>query len=340
MNATMSLKKIDHFSVMLDQILSIITPQHGGTFIDCTFGAGGYSKAILKYPNTRVIAFDRDQSVKQFSKVLKRQYRDRFKFYTEKFSTLSTFIKKDINIKAIVFDLGFSLMQIKNLDRGFSFESKSPLDMRMGNNKFSAYDVLNKLNQNQISTILKYFGDEKDHKKIAFQLVRLRKNKKILNTNDLVGIVKNVKKNSNFTKKNVATKSLQAIRIFVNNEVSELIKGLIEATKLLNPGAILIVVSFHSLEDKIVKYFFKTYSEKNKNPSRYFPKLDKEDIRLFDCPIKKSISPSEKEILINRPSRSAKLRYGIRNNKKYFSPNELIEKFKNYLEVEKMGEHL
>ena len=340
MNATMSLKKINHFSVMLDQILSIITPQHGGTFIDCTFGAGGYSKAILKYPNTRVIAFDRDQSVKHFSKALQRQYKDRFKFYTEKFSTLSTFIKKDINIKAIVFDLGFSLMQIKNLDRGFSFESKSPLDMRMGINKFSAYDVLNKLNQNQISNILKYFGDEKDHKKIAFQLVRLRKNKKILNTDDLVGIVKNFKKNSNFTKKNVATKSLQAIRIFVNNEVSELTKGLTEATKLLNPGAILIVVSFHSLEDKIVKYFFKTYSEKNKNPSRYLPKLDKEDIRLFDCPIKKSINPSEKEILINRPSRSAKLRYGIRNNKKYFFPNELAEKFKNYLEIEGMSSHL
>jgi 16S rRNA (cytosine1402-N4)-methyltransferase len=231
-------------------------------------------------------------------------------------------------------------MQIKNLDRGFSFQSKSPLDMKMGINKFSAHDVLNKLNQNQISTILKYFGDEKDHKKIAFQLARLRKNNKILSTDDFVRIVKKVKKNNNFAKKNVATKSLQAIRIFVNNEISELIKGLIEATKLLNPGAILIVVSFHSLEDKIVKYFFRTYSEKNKNPSRYFPKLDKEDTRLFDCPIRKSIKPSEKEILINHPSRSAKLRYGIRNNKKYFFPNKLTEKFKNYLEIEGMGSHL
>ena len=340
MNATMSLKKIDHFSVMLDQILSIITPQHGGTFIDCTFGAGGCSKAILQYPNTKVIAFDRDHSIKHFSEVLEKQYKDRFKFYTTKFSTLSTFVKDDISIKAIIFDLGFSLMQIKNLDRGFSFESKSPLDMRMGINKFSAQDVLNKLNQNQISAILKYFGDEKDHKKIAFQLVKQRQNKKILNTNDLVKIVKNIKKSDNFTKKNVATKSLQAIRIFVNNEISELIHGLIEATKLLKPGAILIVVSFHSLEDKIVKYFFRTYSEKNKNPSRYFPKLNKADIRLFDCPIKKSISPSEKEILINRPSRSAKLRYGIRNNKKYFFPSELMNKFKNYLEIEEMGLHL
>ena len=96
------------------------------------------------------------------------------------------------------------------------------------------------------------------------------------------------------------------------------------------------MISFHSLEDKIVKYFFRTYSEKSKNPSRYLPKLDKEDIRLFSCPIKKSIKPSEKEILINHPSRSAKLRYGIRNNKKYFLPNKLTEKFKNYLEIEGM----
>ena len=228
-------------------------------------------------------------------------------------------------------------MQVKNLDRGFSFESKSPLDMRMGINKFSAHDVLNKLNQDQISTILKYFGDEKDHKKIAFQLIKLRKNKKILNTDDLVEIIKKVKKKNNFSKKNVATKSLQAIRIFVNNEVSELIKGLVEATKLLNPGAILIVVSFHSLEDKIVKYFFRTYSENNKNPSRYVPKLDEEDSRLFNCPIKKSTSPSEKEVKINPSSRSAKLRYGIRNNRKYFFPKELIKKFQNYLQIEELG---
>jgi 16S rRNA (cytosine1402-N4)-methyltransferase len=157
---------------------------------------------------------------------------------------------------------------------------------------------------------------------------------------DLINIIKNVKKGSHFVKKNVATKSLQAIRIFVNSEVSELIKGLIEATRLLNPGGILIVLSFHSLEDRIVKYFFRTYSEKNKNPSRYFPKLDKKDIRLFDCPTKKSISPSEKEILINRSSRSAKLRYGIRNNKEYFFPKELTEKFKNYLDIEQVGLNL
>ena len=197
----MSLEKINHFPVMLDQILSIITPQHGGTFVDCTFGSGGYSKAILLNPNTRIIAFDRDQSISYFAKNLEDKYGERFKFYNKKFSNLGSYIKKDINIKAIIFDLGFSFMQIKNLNRGFSFESKGSLDMRMGVNRFSAHEVLNKLDQNQISNILKYFGDEKDHKKIAFQIAKFRKNKKILDTEDLVTIVKKIKKNKKLFKK-------------------------------------------------------------------------------------------------------------------------------------------
>ena len=337
MNATMSLEKKAHFPVMLDQILSIITPQHGGTFIDCTFGAGGYSKAILNYPKTKVIAFDRDKSTRNFSNELSKRYGSRFTFVNEKFSNLSSHINQGINNKAIIFDLGFSLEQVKNLERGFSFDSKCPLDMRMGINKFSAQDVLNALSKYEISDILKYYGDEKDHKKIAFQIIEARKNKKILNTDDLVRIIKKIKRNKKFAKRNVATKSFQAIRIFVNSEVSELVKGLAEATKLLNPGGLLIVVSFHSLEDRIVKYFFKTYSEEIKNPSRYVPKQDKEDKRLFDCPQKKALNPSNKEILINSPSRSAKLRYGIRNSKEYFFPEELIKKFKNYLDIERTG---
>ena len=228
-------------------------------------------------------------------------------------------------------------MQVKNLKRGFSFESKEPLDMRMGINSYSAFDVLNKLNQNEISNILKYFGDEKDHKKIALRIVKSRKNKKFLYTDDLSKIIRDIKKNKKKTKTNIATKSFQAIRIFVNKEVSELIKGLIEATKILSPGSLLIVVSFHSLEDKIIKYFFRTYSQKINNPSRYLPKLNEEDTMLFDCPVKKPIYPSEKEISINYPSRSAKLRYGIRNNKKFFFPDQLTKKFEGYLEIEKTG---
>jgi len=333
MNATMSLEKINHFPVMLDQILSIITPQHGGTFIDCTFGSGGYSKEILKHPKSSVIAFDRDKNVKPFALEIEKIYGEKFQFFNQPFSNISSKVKKTKNLKAIIFDLGFSLMQIKDLERGFSFDSKGNLDMRMGFNKYSANDVINYLDQNQIGKILKYFGEEKDYKKIAFQIIKERE-KKLLNTEDLVYIIKKIKKNPKKFKKNVATKSFQAIRIFVNKEINELVKGLIEATKILNPGNILLVVTFHSLEDKVVKFFFKNYSEIKKNPSRYLPKIEQKDKRLFDFTNKKPILPSDKEIKKNPASRSAKLRYAIRNEKDFFYPDELTKKFENYLNLE------
>ena len=336
MNATMLLEKLEHFPVMLEKILSIITPQHGGTFIDCTFGTGGYSKAILSFPKTEVIALDRDKSVVKFVKILIKGNQNRFKFYNKKFSQIDTIFQKENTVKAIIFDLGYSTVQIKDLSRGFSFHSKGSLDMRMGFNSFSALETINHLNQKEIELILKYFGEEKKYKKIAFQIVSLRKRKR-LNTKDLVEIIKKVKKKKYFKRINEATKCFQALRIFVNNEVTELITGLINAAKYLKPGSILLVVTFHSLEDRIVKYFFKTYSEKNKNPSRYLPKLNQQDKRLFDCPQKKPLIPSDKELLANVSSRSAKLRYVIRNNNKFIFPEEFLKKFQNYIDIENIG---
>ena len=335
MNATMSSENLEHFPVMLDKILSIITPQHGGTFIDCTFGAGGYSKAILNFENTEVIALDRDQSVNLYAKPLIQKYNKRFKFYNNKFSQIDKISEANKSIKAIILDLGFSMFQMKNLSRGFSFNSKGPLDMRMGFNDYGANDVINKLDQKEIELILKYFGDERYNKRIALQIINLRKKKKIY-TEYLVKIINKVKKKSN-SRVNQATKSFQALRIFVNNEISELIFGLINATKKLKAGSMLVVITFHSLEDKIVKYYFRTYSERIKNPSRYIPQLVKKDKRLFDCPQKKPLIPSIKEILINPPSRSAKLRYVIRNHNEFIFPKDLVNKFQNYLDIERIG---
>jgi 16S rRNA (cytosine1402-N4)-methyltransferase len=193
MNATMSSGNLEHFPVMLDKILSIITPQHGGTFIDCTFGAGGYTKAILNFPNTKVIAIDRDQSVNSYAQLLIRKYNKRLKFYNNKFSQIDNISEATKSVKAIILDLGFSMFQMKNLSRGFSFNSKGPLDMRMGFNYFGANEVINKLEQKEIELILKYFGDEKYNKKIAFQITNLRRKKKI-DTQDLVKIINKVKK--------------------------------------------------------------------------------------------------------------------------------------------------
>ena len=205
--------------------------------------------------------------------------------------------------------------------------------MQMGINKYSAYDVVNTLDKKLLENIIKILGDEKDGKLIAKKIVNCRKKKPIKTSEELSYIIKDAKKNYSNYKKNPATKTFQAIRIFVNQELTELILGLIEATKLLSNGGILIVVSFHSLEDKIVKYFFNTYSNIKKNPSRYLP-LDKNKHGLFELIDKKPLTPNEKEISDNIRSRSAKLRYAIRNNDSFFYTDEFQRSFKRYLDIE------
>ena len=271
MNATMSLEKTQHYPVMLNQVLSIISPQHGGTFIDCTFGGGGYSKAILKYPNTKVLAIDRDSIVKQYADVLKKKFPGRFNFFQDKFSNIDKIIQANENPKSIIFDFGLSSFQLLDDKRGFSFKSKNSLNMQMGLNKYTAYDVVNFLDKECLANIIKISGEEKDNRTIAQRIIKRRNVKPIKTSEELASIVNEVKKNYNNYKKNTATKTFQAIRIFVNQELTELIIGLILASQLLSDGGVLVVVSFHSLEDKIVKNFFNLYSELNKNPSRYLP---------------------------------------------------------------------
>ena len=334
MNATMSLEKIKHYPVMLNQVLSIISPQHGGTIVDCTFGAGGYSEAILKFPQTKVIAIDRDKLVKQHADKLTKKFPSRFNFFTEKFSNLNKVIGNKINPRVIIFDLGTSSLQLLDKDRGFSFNSKNNLDMEMGLNNLSAYDVINTFDKKDLATIIKVLGEEKDGKIIANQIDKYRKNQPIKNSEQLAYIIKRAKKNYGNYKKNPATQTFQAIRIFVNKELTELISGLIEATKILSSNGILVVVSFHSLEDKIVKNFFNLYSSLKKNPSRYLP-LKEITPNLFKIISKKPFIPSLSELKENISSRSAKLRYAIRSSNPFIYPEEFKNKFFNYEDLEK-----
>ncbi len=303
MNATIKLEK--HFPVLLSELASIISPLYGGTFIDCTFGAGGYSKKILDNKLNSVIALDRDSSVNSTAAKFHSKYKKRFEFHNIKFSDIDQ-IKRD-NIKAIIFDLGYSLNQISDLNRGISFKSKGKLDMRMGLNDFSCDDVISKMSQQSLFKIFKYFGDEKYAKPISKKIVQLRKKNKI-ETEHLVEIIESIKKKK--TGKNKSTKIFQALRIFVNKEITELINGLIKAYNTLPIGGAIVVVTFHSIEDKIVKFFFKEYSEV-KNSSRYLPKnsLSK---KYFNLTKKKPTIPSKSEVKINPPSRSAKLRFAYK----------------------------
>ncbi len=336
MNATMSLDQTKHYPVMLNQILSIISPQHGGYFIDCTFGGGGYSKEILKYPETKVLALDRDDLVKKYANNLTKKFPGRFSFYQDKFSNINKIIKQDLKPRAIIFDLGLSSLQLSDNQRSFSFNSKSFLNMQMGFNKCSAYDVVNNLDKKYLEKIIKILGEEKDGKLIANKIVKRRLKKPIKTSQELASIVKDAKKKYNNYKKNPATKTFQAIRIFVNNELTELISGLIAATKLLSNGGILVVVSFHSLEDKIVKYFFNLCSNLKKNPSRYLP-LSENKSDLFKILLKKPLTPNKNEIYQNIRSRSAKLRYAVRNDKPFFHPSEFEKRFESFLKLEGAG---
>ena len=331
MNATIKLENVNHFPVLLKEVISIISPLYGGTFIDCTFGQGGYSKKILENKSNKIFAIDRDYSSKKIANQFKKKYHDRFKFENRKFSEILNLSKNIENPKGIIFDLGYSTKQIKDPEKGLSFNNKGKLNMKMGLNNFSADDVVNKLGQKELAKIFKVFGEENSSKIISKKITLFRKNKNI-QTEDLVNIINSVKKKK-FSKIHNATKVFQALRIIVNNEISELIYGLINSFKLLPVGGMVIIVTFHSIEDKIVKFFLKNYSE-NKNVSRYLPpRIEKKS--LFKLIDKKPIIPSVKELKLNPASRSAKLRYGIKlNNHSDFS--EFIKKFNYLLEVERL----
>jgi 16S rRNA (cytosine1402-N4)-methyltransferase len=336
MKATIISGNAKHYPVLLNEIISIITPQYGGTFIDCTFGQGGYSKKILDYPDTKVIAIDRDiESIKKAENI-REKFENRFLFKNIKFSQLTNLKLKKEDIKGIIFDLGYSYTQIKDPKKGLSFDFSGELNMKLGINEFSAKEVINKLEEKELLNIFKYFGEEKESKKIARNIVEDRKSKEIT-TEELVRIIESTKKKKNH-KTHSATKVFQALRIFVNKEISELIYGLINAAKVLKKDGIIAVVTFHSLEDKIVKYFFKSLSE-NKSVSRYLPKED-EKINLFKLINKKPIIPSQKEINENPPSRSAKLRYVVKKEDFFNFETDILDKFNYLLEIENYSEKL
>jgi len=336
MEATIVLDRLNHYPVLLKEIISIISPQYGGTFIDCTFGQGGYSKEILKFSNTKVIGIDRDVKSKKIADQISRNFADRFFFKNIKFSQLNNLKLKNENIKGIIFDLGYSLNQIKDDEKGLSFSSQGQLNMRLGLNDFSAKEVINKLESNDLQKIFKYFGEEKEARKIANKIVNERVKQEI-DTQNLVNIIDSVKKRNN-SKIHNSTKVFQAIRIFVNKEISELIHGLINATKILKKDGILAVVSFHSLEDKIVKYFFRNLSE-NKSISRYQPKIIQSE-PLFFTKQRKPIAPGKKELSENISSRSAKLRFVIKKKNFYNFDTDVFEKFKSLIEVENISKKL
>ncbi|PDH19884.1 MAG: hypothetical protein CNB20_01610 [Pelagibacterales bacterium MED-G43] len=330
-NQTTSLE-YSHFPVMLNEVLKISSPITNKKFIDCTFGGGGYSKEILKFSKTNIKAIDRDKKTLSLGKKLEQSFPNRFRFYQIKFSQLDSI--SDDHVDAVIFDLGLSSIQLDDLERGFSFKSNKKLNMTMGLNEISALDVINNLDEGNLKLIIKILGDEKEASKIAKNIVSYRNVKKITNTSELVKIIEKSKKKIHTKKINPCTKTFQALRIFVNKEITELIYGVVNATKNLKPGGKILVISFHSLEDRIIKYYFTNFSKNKSRPSRYLPESKIAETALFDEYKNKIFRPSKKEIEQNNRSRSAKLRFAVRSNNKFEYPKDLITKFKKYLDLE------
>ena len=332
MKTLISSLEFSHFPVMLSEIIQISAPSKGGIFVDCTFGGGGYSRSLLEFPNTKVIGFDRDSAVLKTANKIKKKFKDRFQFYQNKFSQIDKILNEKIDV--IIFDLGLSSIQLKDLKRGFSFKSKDKLDMSMGLNDISALDAVNNLSEIKLKLIIKILGEEKEASIIAKNIVKSRLEKKITKVDELVRIIEK-SKNKNYSRKiNPSTKTFQALRIFVNKEISELINGIIKATKFLKPGGKIIVVSFHSIEDRIIKYFFTNYSKNKSKPSRYLPVINNDSDVLFEKYSNKVFKPSKREVNENNPSRSAKLRFAIRSKNNFVYPKEIHNKFRKYLELE------
>lgn len=332
-----------HIPVMSEDIDRILTPYKSGLYIDCTFGGGSITKKILSKKNTKVISIDRDNFVESFSKEISKEYKNRFEFIIDRFSNLENILKKRNLQKipvAIIFDLGLSSFQIDNPERGFSYRQDGLLKMTMGKNNITAHDIVNKLEQKDLRNIFSLFGEDKDSGLIAKLIVQKREDKEISSTQELAEIILRAKryKNSKYNKVDSCAKIFQAIRMVVNQELTELYEGLISAIKNLSIDGKIVVITFHSLEDKVVKKVFDFFSNKKKGTSRYLPESNEnENLNILEVKDRKPIIASEKETKNNNRARSAKLRYATKiqdhsfefkrshlNLEKYFQLEEVM----------------
>ncbi len=299
--------KQKHIPVMLQEVLVALKPQKGEVYVDATFGNGGYTKAILEAANCKVIALDRDPTVKIRANEMKNMYGERFEFRTGQFGDFADLVSEKIN--GAVFDIGVSSMQLDEAERGFSFSKEGALDMRMSQSGVSAKDIVNTYGEEELADLIYQYGEERKSRQIAKQIVEYRRTKEIETTTELAEIIYKVI-HKKFGEIDPATRTFQALRIAVNDELGELSRGLNGAASRLLKGGRLVVVDFHSLEDRIVKMFFKENGGRKVRVSKYAPELVQEE-HLF-AEVSKVIMPTVAECEQNPRARSAKLRYAIR----------------------------
>ena len=298
-----------HIPVLLDPILSAIAPV-SGIWLDGTFGAGGYTRALLDAGAERVIAIDRDPEVFARAQAWAGQYGERLQLVEGEFGNLDQLAGGTL-LDGVVLDIGVSSMQIDQAERGFSFMQDGPLDMRMAQAGISAADIVNTADEAVLADILFQYGEERSSRRIAKAIIRARSSDLIETTAQLCAIIEEELPRSKPGQAHPATRSFQALRIAVNDELGQLLKGLSAAEAALTEGGILAVVTFHSLEDRIVKRFLHARSGAGPRGNRYAPEQE-QDAPRFTLMGRKAITASKEEVAANPRSRSAKLRLARR----------------------------
>jgi 16S rRNA (cytosine1402-N4)-methyltransferase len=317
MTASGSPDIVRHIPVMLPDVLDALQPRPHETYIDGTFGAGGYTRAILETDNCRVVAFDRDPTAIAAGAALVEAFAPRLTLLHRPFGEMAEAIQ-EIGVEAVagvVLDIGVSSMQIDQAERGFSFQSDGPLDMRMSCEGPSAADVVNGFEEEQIADIVYEYGEERRSRAIARAIVKARAVAPLTRTKDLADLVLRVFHGRKEDGRHPATRTFQGLRIFVNDELGELERALGAAEKILRPGGRLVLVTFHSLEDRIVKRFLAERSGKVDQGSRYLPQknvqLSPPSFRLVNS---RPLTPQKGELDVNPRARSARLRAAIRTD--------------------------
>ena len=302
-----------HKPVMLNEMLNCLGPKDDGVYIDGTFGAGGYSRAILRAADCQVYAIDRDPTTRKFAERLEQEFPDRFVWLMGNFSDMcSLAAMHGIHaVDGIVLDIGVSSMQLDTAERGFSFRNDGPLDMRMSDEGTNAADIVNTASESELADIFYYYGEEKMARRIAKAIVEARVATPIMRTHQLADIIRGVV--GHHGKTDPATRSFQGLRIYVNHEFESLENGLKAAEDMLAPGGRLVVVTFHSLEDRIVKRFTHSRCGKLGEQSRHALSNQSDAAApAFFMPKPEKQKASENEVAENPRARSATLRSMVR----------------------------